>query len=70
MTMVGGFSCHTSRQKSTSVLGIGPTASGQEVRIMNISIVKKPDLTLSSYEFFPALVALQVVNRVKHTHKI
>ena len=71
MTMVGGFSCHISRQKSTSVLGIGPTASGLEVRIMNISIVKSwPDLTLSSYEFAPALIALQVVNRVKHTHKI
>ena len=71
MTMVGGFSCHISRQKSTSVLGLGPAASGQEVRIMNISILKRwPDLTLSSYEFVPALVALQVVNRVKHAHKI
>ena len=58
MTMVGGFSCHISRQKSTSVLGIGSTASGQGVRIMKVLIVKQPDLTLSSYEFVPALVAL------------
>ena len=35
---------------------------------MNIWIVMKPDLTLSSYEFVPALVALQVVNTQSHTH--
>ena len=29
MTMEGDRSCHTSRQKSTSVLGSGPTGSGR-----------------------------------------
>ena len=30
MTMVGGFSCHTRRQKSTRVLGRGPEGEGGE----------------------------------------
>ena len=85
MTMVGGFSCHTSRQKSTSVLGRGPAAGGQDNEYVP-SLLKINEyasllqrcliwLTLSGYEFISELVALQNGwnvgwNKVNYTHTL